>query len=883
MVEQTRLAEATALRRRAERSAAVSAYTRPKTTPRRVVWVDRIADWTISIGGLTVILAVFGIMAFLVEVVLPLFSGGSVLAEHRYSLPALSGRLLTAATDEYGTVGVRISSGGEVETFHLPTGRRLSGLALSLGEAPVTAFARTLRGGHLIFGFADGSVRFGRLTFRTELLDAGNLPSGLEDLDGTDRTDGSGVYSAIPGAQVRRVTPALELLERQAASPNGLPIVALDYRVGGSVERPSRAFVTVDASGAVVLTRSESRLNLLTRELTTQTRETRLPAVEPLGSLVGVLLTEPGDQVYLAEREGRLHRFDVRDFSSPALVETRDVTPGDAELTSLGFLIGEQSLVVGTSRGEVDVWFRVEDPDAETSDGRALVRSRRLEPHGSAVTAFAASERSKLFVTGDASGEVWLRHSTSDRVALRAGAGFGQAVLAASLSPRDDGILAIGAAQATAAWRVSVPHPETSLRTIFGKVWYEGYPEPTYTWQSSSGTDVFEPKFSLVPLVFGTLKATLYSLLFAVPIALLAAVYTSEFVHANVRAAVKPVMEMMASLPSVVLGFIAALVLAPVVETWIAAVLLLFLALPLSLLVAAYLWQLLPHELALRLDGLPKFALVFVTIGLGCAGAFWLGPSFERLFFGGDLHAWLDGAIGTGTPLLFLLLLPACLALASLLVSRVFGSRLAERIRALDRTRAGLLDGARWLAVLCASAGLAYLLAAALAALGVDPRGGPVGTYVQRNTLVVGFAMGFAVIPIIYTIAEDAMSAVPSHLRAASLACGATPWQTAISVIIPTAMSGIFAAIMVGMGRAVGETMIVVMAAGNTPILDWNVFNGLRALSANIAVELPEAVKDGSLYRMLFLAALTLFAMTFVVNTLAELVRLRFRKRAAQL
>lgn len=77
--------------------------------------------------------------------------------------------------------------------------------------------------------------------------------------------------------------------------------------------------------------------------------------------------------------------------------------------------------------------------------------------------------------------------------------------------------------------------------------------------------------------------------------------------------------------------------------------------------------------------------------------------------------------------------------------------------------------------------------------------------------------------------------------------------------------------------------MIVVMAAGNTPVLEWNVFSGLRALSANIAVELPEAVKDSTLYRMLFLAALTLFVMTFVVNTLAEIIRLRFRKRTAQL
>jgi phosphate transport system permease protein len=178
---------------------------------------------------------------------------------------------------------------------------------------------------------------------------------------------------------------------------------------------------------------------------------------------------------------------------------------------------------------------------------------------------------------------------------------------------------------------------------------------------------------------------------------------------------------------------------------------------------------------------------------------------------------------------------------------------------------------------------LAIGVAMLLAAAGFDPRGGIVGTYVQRNTLVVGFAMGFAVIPIIYTISEDALNSVPEHLRSASLACGATPWQTATRIILPTAASGVFAAVMIGMGRAVGETMIVVMAAGNTPILDWNIFNGLRALSANIAVELPEAVRDGTLYRMLFLAALTLFVMTFVVNTLAEVIRLRFRRRAASL
>jgi phosphate transport system permease protein len=183
--------------------------------------------------------------------------------------------------------------------------------------------------------------------------------------------------------------------------------------------------------------------------------------------------------------------------------------------------------------------------------------------------------------------------------------------------------------------------------------------------------------------------------------------------------------------------------------------------------------------------------------------------------------------------------------------------------------------------------GLATLLAAALgkatAAAGVDLRESLVGTWVQRNSLLVGFVMGFAVIPLIYTLSEDALSSVPEHLRAGSLACGATPWQTALRVVFPLAFPGIFSAVMIGLGRAVGETMIVVMAAGNTPILDVNPFNGFRALSANVAVEMPEAVRDSTLYRILFLAGLTLFVMTFVVNTAAEVVRQRFRRRARRL
>jgi len=152
-------------------------------------------------------------------------------------------------------------------------------------------------------------------------------------------------------------------------------------------------------------------------------------------------------------------------------------------------------------------------------------------------------------------------------------------------------------------------------------------------------------------------------------------------------------------------------------------------------------------------------------------------------------------------------------------------------------------------------------------------------TYDQRNCLVVGLAMGFAVIPIIFTISEDAFTTVPSSLTAASLALGASRWQTAVRVVLPTASPGVFSAVMVGFGRAIGETMIVLMATGNTPVMDWSIFNGIRTLSANIAVEIPESPHGGTLYRTLFLAAALLFVITFIINTIAEVIRQRLRER----
>lgn len=855
-----------------------------RTTRKSVLIADRLADNVITIGGLLVILAVFGILVFLAKEALPLFTGGEEKARESYALAPMPDLIMTSA-DEYQTVAVRIDATGKVDTFHIDSGRPLAALQLDFGGDVATAVGATIVRDNMAFGFADGSVRFARVALQTQVLRAADMPSGLAKLSEEDYSDGSVVYRKIPGDQVRRIALVAEVKPAQQIAPEGVPIKAISFALGGTVERPTLSYVTFDGNGVGRISRAESRINLMTRAETVTTRSTTLPTLPEGVKVAKVLLSAQADQVYVGVQDGTVYRFDTRDFAQPVLAETARLTPEGVELGVLGFLIGNQTIVVGGSDGSLRMYFRLQQEGAKTTDGFTMVMARELEKQPAGIIAYDVSQRRKSLLTLDAAGNLWFRHATSEQTLLKLQQSQTQTAgrMFTLLMPRDDGAVAMNPEGKVDHWRFYVPHPETTAQSVFGKVWYEGYSEPTYTWQSSSGTDLFEPKFSLVPLIFGTLKATLYSLMFAIPIALLAAIYTSEFVHFSVRATVKPVMEMMGSLPTVVLGFIAALLLAPIVESWIASVLLGFIAIPLGLMLSAYLWQILPPQLALRLNGLPKFALMFVVIGLFVWVAHAMGPGFERALFSGDLKAWVNRDVGTGTPFMGLLLWPLSYFAMTVLFNRSIGTRYRMHLRSLTRQQAGRIDGLRWIATAVVSGLVSFGVAMALNAAGFDPRGGVVDTYVQRNALVVGMVMGFAIIPNIYTLAEDALNSVPQQLRAASLAAGATPWQTAIWVVLPTAMSGVFAAVMIGMGRAVGETMIVVMAAGNTPVLDWNIFNGLRTLSANIAVELPEAVAGGTLYRMLFLAALVLFLLTFVINTIAEVIRQRFRKRAFQL
>ena len=153
------------------------------------------------------------------------------------------------------------------------------------------------------------------------------------------------------------------------------------------------------------------------------------------------------------------------------------------------------------------------------------------------------------------------------------------------------------------------------------------------------------------------------------------------------------------------------------------------------------------------------------------------------------------------------------------------------------------------------------------------------GAVSRLNALNAGFALGLGIVPTIFSVCEDALRAVPRSFREASLALGASRWATAWNVILPAAGAGVSAGILLGLARAVGETMIVLMATGNTAIMNLSIFNGMRPLSSNIAVEIPEAPFGGSLYRILFLSAVILFLLTFVLNTVAEIVRQRLRKK----
>ena len=246
---------------------------------------------------------------------------------------------------------------------------------------------------------------------------------------------------------------------------------------------------------------------------------------------------------------------------------------------------------------------------------------------------------------------------------------------------------------------------------------WSGYEKPEHIWQPVGQIK----KFNLIPLFVGTLKITIIGLLFAVPLAVGVAIYVSQLARPRVREVVKPVIEMLSGIPSVVVGFFALIVMATVLQ-------------------------------------------------------------------------------------------------------KIFGYQ------------------------------------------------------TRLNAFVAGIALGFAVIPVIFSIAEDALTSVPRAYTQAALALGASRWQTAWQIVLPAAIPGVFAATVLGFGRAIGETMIVLMVC-SASVMSWSVFDSARTITATIAAEMAEAVNGGPHYRILFLLGAMLFAATFISNMIGDFVIHRFKNK----
>ncbi len=702
--------------------------------------------WIISGGGLLIIAAVLGILVFIASQALPLFRPARSSARATVQVPAAPGAWL----DEEGSALTLVEAASGFRTLTLPGGRSLD-LPTSGPALPWQTFTPpTARGEVAVLG-ADNRLAYAR--FRWE------KPNGEKDpARWTPDLTWNGETLVAPGLD--------RLFQARLIEGSGL----------GGV--PEWRAVGLDAGGGLLHLSGmpdESGTPMAWKPLALPDNDRALAAV----------WGADGSHLLVGTRQGRLLLLEPENAEPLRAVHTFG-----EPITALGFALGQVSLLVGGERGSLGA-FQVLRQDGRTR----LDRLHTFQPMTGAVQGFMPSLRDKRFLAWS-DRQVVVDHLTTERRLFQASV---EGVRSGMLAARGDLLAVLDANGKLASWNLDAPHPEVSWKTLWGKVHYEGYAQPDHVWQSTGGSDDFEPKLSLVPLLFGTLKGTLFAMLFALPLAVFGALYTSQFASYRLKNTIKPAIEIMAALPSVVLGFIAGLVLAPLFEAAAIQVALLpFTCLAVGLILAPG-WARLPRRFrAAWGEGREAVWLLPVLVmGLGLAMA--LGPWIETTFLRGDFRNWLYQAQGI--------------------------------------------------------------------------------TYDQRNALVVGFAMGFAVIPIIFTISEDALSSVPKALSSASLACGASPWQTAWRVVLPTASPGIFSAIMVGFGRAIGETMIVLMATGNTPVMDWSPFNGMRTLAANIAVETPEAPVHGTLYRVLFLTALLLFALTFLLNTLAELIRQHLRKR----
>lgn len=744
-------------------------------------------------------------------------------------------------------------------------------------NAKVTCLSIADDDSSLLFGFDDGSVR--PVTFRFDLnflkpadIDETTMASGFA-VDGARilRKTGSGLIRSI---SVEELTfhPKYEIFSQ--------PVTALDWRTQQNKSGLNESSVwnwSATDGRSICLAKVENKVSL-SGATTSNSARWLNEGTASTPEILSLMVDSRGEQLGALDRNGNISFW--MSGSDGKLVRTGTPTHlslagSESKVTCASPLLGRTSFLLGSESGHIEAVAMT-----AFEQSQELQSIHRFAFRDSAIKNMIGSPTTRMVAVSDDRGEAGMFYMPTNKNLLNWK--LPETACESLFFSASSQLLGSVANNTVTLWRIHIPHPEASLSGFFSRIWYEGYPSPQHIWQSSTGNVEGEYKFGFMPLIFGTLKATFYSMLIGAPIALLAAIFSSEFMSSRWRTRIKPAIELMASVPSVVLGFIGALVLAPLLRDHLVAALLCPPAILFLFLLGAHGWLLLPNTLSIRWARF-RLLILLVLIPMGMAIAIMLSGLVESYLFDGNVMQWLAGQSGTGWAGWFCLgILPISLLVAWFL-SGPASPYLQSRASSMTAPQFAICNLGIFLIASIAVFLISALVGATMQSVGIDPRGSLLGPYQERNALLVGCILGFAIIPLIYTISEDALQSVPQHLRSASLGCGATTWQTTIRVVVPTAMSGLFSAMMIGFGRAVGETMVVLMAAGNTPLMDVNPMNGYRTLSATLATELPEAARGSTHYHSLFLAALLLFCFTLVANTIAELVRIRFRKRAYQL
>lgn len=759
-----------------------------KVLIRRVKRRDKVARWMITLGGVVVIISVIAILLLIVSITFPLFSTPRAETRVPTALPA------KLAEQDILALGVDL----------VELGKRAE-------DDSLTGYLLDRNG---VFTFIDFSNNLTPSSANNSVLkvlgrEQATVPSGAKEqmLRFVERHAGSQYTLLWSDGSVSLVsaelTPQFDELGRRIVKHSLLTKVSLPPE---GKEIPLQVLARKSESGAVTCVKllSNNRLTVLRQttvpgaglldEQETVNKQVTIEEGLP-GQITALAMDSSGKTLYAGTANGCLV---VWEFGDDGRIVYHDVVPAFRDkraITSLALMLGDISLAVGDERGELTTWTEIREDTLDSGQSsRKLQQIHELSRHQQPVCDIIPSLRNKSLVSLGKEGTAKLDYMTSGRALLSIAAD--EPMTCFGYSPRGNALIGLGKQGILRVWKIDCPHPEISWGTLFGKIHYEGYSEPAYKWQTTGD----EPKFSLVPIIFGTLKSTFYAMLFALPLSLAGAIYVSYFTTPGFKKAIKPIVEIMAAVPSVVIGFLILLWLAPLMGKWLVALFVSFITIPAVFLIFMACWHpVRKFDWAKRIEHGYEFLALVPVLVAGAALACALAGPIESGIFHGNFKQWLFEVMQK--------------------------------------------------------------------------------PYDPLNALVVAFGLGFAVIPIIFSMSEDALSNIPYNLTAASLALGASRWQTLCRVILPSASPGIFAAVMIGFGRAVGETMIVFMAGGNVPLLDWSPFNGFRTLAANIAVEMPEAAVGGTLYRVLFLCAVLLFALTFLLNTLAEVVRQRLRKK----